>query len=96
MRDAILFFALGATLALALFLGLHQPPPPPVPCPTAILRPYHVVYQDQMTKKVNDIRIRASRIDRKDGCVIFYRENDVIDTILCVSAMDQLVVTEEN
>ena len=36
--------------------------------------------------------IRADRIDRRDGCVIFYRE-DRIDTILC-ETLGTLVVTE--
>lgn len=65
------------------------------PCPTVVLRPYHVTFPDPATRKINDIRIRASRIDRRDGCVIFYRE-EVVDTIICVPQMDQLFVTEEN
>ena len=37
--------------------------------------------------------LRADRIERKDGCVLFYRQ-DRIDTLLCEGMAGQLTVTE--
>ena len=37
--------------------------------------------------------LRADRIERRDGCVLFWRQ-DRIDTILCEGGVGTLIVTE--
>ena len=85
---------MAAKVVGGILLGAAMAPPKVIEVPVAphTFKTYVVSFSDPTVK---EFTIPADSIERRDGCVLFWR-GTVLDTAICPAAMDRLIVSEKN